>query len=44
MALLDKVEVIVDLADVQFGRQLVKMKGNVGQVKGMFVQRAFALS
>lgn len=35
MPLLNKVEVIVDLVDIQLGGQLVKMKGNVSQMEGI---------
>ena len=44
MPLLNEIEVIVDLVDVQVGRQLAKMKGDVSQMQRIVLQRAFALS
>ena len=44
MSLLDEVEVIVDLVDIQLGRQLVKMEGDVSQMQCIILQGAFALS
>ena len=42
--LLNEVEVIVDLVDVQFGGQLVEVKGDVCQMEGVVPQGAFAFS
>ena len=44
MPLLNEIEVIVNLVDIQLGRQLVKVKGDVGQMQRIVLQRAFALS
>ena len=44
MSLLDEVEVIVNLVDVQLGRQLVKMEGDVRQMQCIILQGAIALS
>ena len=44
MSLLDEVEVIVDLVDIQLGRQLVKMEGDVSQMHCIILQGAIALS
>ena len=44
MPLLNEIEVIVNLVDVQLGRQLVKMEGDVSQMQCIILQGAFALS
>ena len=44
MSLLDEVEVIVDLVDIQLGRQLDKMEGDVSQMQRIILQGAIALS
>ena len=44
MPLLNEIEVIVNLVDVQLGRQLVKMEGDVSQMQCIILQGAIALS
>ena len=44
MPLLNEIEVIVNLVDVQLGRQLVKMEGDVSQMQRIILQGAIALS
>ena len=44
MPLLNEIEVIVNLVDVQLGRQLVKMQGDVSQMQRIILQGAFTFS